>query len=160
MPVDAQGRFVESHPSDLRHPERQPVDPDTGRSRCVADSKSRPGERCLQPTVAGARVCHFHGGASPHVRRNARLRLAELVDPAIMTLGRAMAADDSDWSTRVRAAEAVLDRAGYPRRATIDVEVAREALVARIDTLAAEHALPASLPAPDTEPDSPSRSTS
>lgn len=80
--------------------------------------------------------CHLHGGASPGGRKQARLRLAELAQPAIATLARALADPEVPWPTRVRAAQDVLDRAGHPRRVDVDPEAAREMVVARLEALA------------------------
>ena len=69
--------------------------------------------------------------------RAARLRLAELVDPAIATLARAMVDPDARIRDRTRAADSVLDRAGYPRRLEVTSAEAHEELLARIAALKA-----------------------
>lgn len=57
--------------------------------RCRAMLTS--GERqCRNAPLLGAAVCRFHGGAAPQVRRAARLRLAELVEPAVEVLHHAL----------------------------------------------------------------------
>jgi hypothetical protein len=82
----------------------------------------------------GAGRCRLHGGSSPVAERNhARLRLIELVGPALSTLARVMVDEHAPAAARVRAAEAVLDRTGYPRRTEISVDEGREMLTARIE---------------------------
>lgn len=83
----------------------------------------------------GTGACRNHGGATPSARAAARLRLDELVGPAIATLARIIADPDVPASIRLRAAQDVLDRSGYPRRVDVDVDAAREQLVDRIVAL-------------------------
>lgn len=45
--------------------------------QCSAHSKQT-GERCRQPRVPGAAVCHYHGAASPQARAKAQERLRRL----------------------------------------------------------------------------------
>jgi hypothetical protein len=52
----------------------------------------------------------MHGAASPQAQRSARERLADLVDPSLEGLRKAIASGDHGHV--VRAAVAVLDRAG------------------------------------------------
>lgn len=78
--------------------------------------------------------CRNHGGAAPQVeQREARLRLTEMVGPALATLANVMLDPEATDSARVRAAEAVLDRSGYPRRAEVSIEEGRATLLARIE---------------------------
>ena len=104
------------------------------RRQCTARARST-GERCGNRPIPGGTVCRFHGGGAPAVRRRARLRLAELVDPAISTLARVMVKAEKD-SDKLRAAEAILDRAGHPRASRVEghvsVDDAREMLIQRI----------------------------
>lgn len=85
-----------------------------GWTLCTAHRSN--GELCNAPSMAGQRVCQAHGGASPQARRVANLRLLELVDPAIVTLAQIMMTGKLD-ADRVRAANSILDRAGYTRAA-------------------------------------------
>lgn len=107
-----------------------------GRRLCGA--KTRSGGTCAQPSMAGQRRCRLHGGASPQAKRKAALRLAELVDPAVATLARVMATGAKD-SDKLRAAEAILDRAGHPRASRVErtysPEEARELLLERLRAL-------------------------
>ena len=105
--------------------------------QCHAKAKQT-GNRCKNPAIHGGTVCRYHGGAASQVKRSARLRLAELVDPAIAALNVALNDDDVSTGDKLKAAEAVLDRAGYPRRTQVDVGDARERLAERIAQLRQE----------------------
>jgi len=80
----------------------------------------------------GVGSCRNHGGSTPNGRLAARLRLAELVQPAMATLARALTDPDVPWSVKQRSADSLLDRAGYPRRVDVDVDAQREGLVERL----------------------------
>jgi hypothetical protein len=77
----------------------------------------------------GSGRCSVHTGSTPSGRAAARLRLSELVGPAIATIARIIADPNAPSSVRLRAAQDVLSRAGYPARMDIDVDSARESLV-------------------------------
>lgn len=116
----------------------QPVDP-TARpeprydamNRLLCRARTRTGEQCNSPAMTGQRVCRMHGGATPQARNKARLRLAELVAPAIATLAREMASADKS-TDRLRAANSILDRAGWGRVSTVETADAREVLLERL----------------------------
>jgi hypothetical protein len=55
-------------------------------------------------------VCNLHGGKSPAVQAAARRRLLEAADPAAARLVELLESDDE--SVALRAAQAILDRAG------------------------------------------------
>lgn len=101
-----------------------------GRLLCKAKSQ-RTGQLCGAFAVTGMTVCYVHGGATPQARSKAKLRLAELVDPAIATLAREMVNADSS-ADRQRAANSILDRAGWGRVTTIEAGDARELLIQRL----------------------------
>lgn len=84
--------------------------------------------------------CHLHAGSSPSGKAAARLQLAELVPAAILTLGRTMTDPDAPAHAKVRASEAVLNRAGYPAKLEVDIEGARETLYERIQRAQREQA--------------------
>src|SRR5215467_10575732 len=88
--------------------------------KCRAHS-ARTGEPCKNWAIRGGKVCHFHGGAAEHVKFNARLRLDEMVVPALGELRKLIARADSD-SVRLSAIKDVLDRTGYklPERLETD----------------------------------------
>lgn len=99
-------------------------------NQCTATN--RQGKRCGKSAIPGGNVCRMHGGAAPQVQRKARIRLLELIDPAIATLAREMVSADRSGD-RQRAANSILDRAGMPRTvATPDSEVAKELLLERL----------------------------
>ena len=116
---------------------REVWDEALGQRRCVATAKST-STRCKRRPIAGGRVCKMHGAGAPQVKRSARLRLAELVDPAIVVLARTLVEPNVATSDKLRAVDAVLDRAGYPRRTQVDVGDARERLTERIAQLRQE----------------------
>lgn len=66
--------------------------------------------------------CRNHGGNLPNHRQNAMLRYAELHHAAMETFARAMVDPDVPWPSKIRAAENVEDRSGYPRRVEIDAD--------------------------------------
>ena len=107
-------------------------DPDDPR-RCTARSKQS-GERCRNWSAQGQKVCRFHGGGSPQAKRSARLRLAELVDPAIATLAKEMVQAETS-SDRQKAANSVLDRAGYGRTQRVELEDAQNILLEKLRQL-------------------------
>lgn len=107
------------------------IDLETGKPRCVARSKNT-GERCTKPPVPGTTVCRWHGGMAPQTKRKAALRLMELVDPAISTLAREMVNQNATAGERIRAAENILDRTGYPRKTEVDTETAKMQLLFRL----------------------------
>lgn len=78
-------------------------------SQCTARSKTS-GQRCRQPAIPGAVVCHYHGGAAPQVQNKAMERLLALQSPAIDTLCFLMRKRAKFPSTAYAAARDVLDR--------------------------------------------------
>ena len=104
---------------------RQPTD--DGHTHC----RKRAGFRTDH---VGIGTCHVHGGSTPNARKAARLRLAELVGPALAAVAQTLVDPDVKPSDRLRAAENVLDRAGYPRRTDVGqaAEDARETLYERL----------------------------
>lgn len=113
----------------------------TGR-QCSATTKLH-GRRCNRMAVVGAHVCELHGGASPMAKAQARKRLMMLVEPAFEMLIKAM--ESNDMKSGVRAAEIILDRAGFGPKATLQIQDERdnlanlstEELQARAERLAA-----------------------
>lgn len=80
----------------------------------------------------GVGSCRNHLGTTRDRRVSARLRMAELVPAAMATLARTVADENVAPSVRLRAAQDILDRAGYPRRVEVDVEQARDDLYGRL----------------------------
>lgn len=111
-----------------------------GSPRCQAQSKQS-GKQCARAATPGHRVCRSHGSGSPQARRAAALRLSDLVLPAIATFARVLANPDAKSSDKIRAAEAILDRAGYPRTTRAEQmssEEAKEILFQRLMELRGE----------------------
>lgn len=85
--------------------------------RCSATAK-RTGRQCEQYAINGGTVCHKHGGAAPQVKAKAEERIKALVNPALALIEEYLEhAGDPEYSVppavRLRAAESILDRAGY-----------------------------------------------
>lgn len=84
--------------------------------QCKAKAKST-GRRCKSPPIHGAVVCRKHGGSAPQVKKKARERFNDLVDPAINILAKAMVEaegrDDPVTTHAMAAAKDILDRAGH-----------------------------------------------
>lgn len=111
-------------------PARAPVEVSTrGNVRCGARRSN--GEPCRKWAIRGGTVCPTHGGSAPQVQRGAKLRLLELVDPAIARLAREM--DHAEFSSdRQRAANSILDRAGIVRQNGVEADLARALLIDRL----------------------------
>ena len=112
-----------------KKPDDEPRYRSDGARLCSA--KTTKGTPCKAPAMHGQRVCHKHGGAAPQARRAAKLRLMELVDPAIATLGREMMKAENSRD-RQSAANSILDRAGYGRAQQITTDDARSMLLHRL----------------------------
>ena len=69
-------------------------------------------QRCKKAAILGGVVCQTHGGGAPQVKKAARERLNDLIDPAINQLGRRVE-DRDNPALALRAAQDILDRAGY-----------------------------------------------
>lgn len=71
------------------------------------------GTPCARPPMKGQRRCHRHGGASPQARAVAQRRLAMAADYAIERLADVLEDPKASSADVIRAAVAVMDRAGY-----------------------------------------------
>jgi hypothetical protein len=80
------------------------------RQRCTAHL-SDGSRQCERWAINGSTVCATHGGRAPQVQKSARERLAELVEPALKGLHKAL--KSNDLPTIVRASQIVLDRCGF-----------------------------------------------
>lgn len=107
------------------------------RALCTAMSK-RSRETCNSPAMHGQRVCRMHGGSIPAAKNKARLRLAELVDPAITLLAREMNDGTNKSGEKQAAANSILDRAGWGRVQKIETADAKEQLIERLLQMQAE----------------------
>ena len=102
-----------------------------GRLLCRARRRGTD-ELCRGLAMQGSRVCRIHGGTAPQTMQKARLRLLELIDPAITTLAREMATAERSGDKQ-RAANSLLDRAGVPRVVkSPESDVARALLIERL----------------------------
>lgn len=100
------------------------------RKKCHA--RKRDGSQCQAWALPGASVCRLHGGGTAASMAKAKLRMMELVDPAIATIARIMADPTAKPADRLRAAENILDRAGIPRRMELDPDMARDILAQKL----------------------------
>lgn len=108
----------------------KPVDEPRFRAgQLLCHATNRAGNPCGSIAMRGQRVCRLHGGAAPAAKDRARLRLAALVNPAIATLGREMMNQANESADKQRAANSLLDRAGWGRTATIEVQDTRDRLL-------------------------------
>lgn len=87
-----------------------PLSVDTSR-QCTAHLRDGSGKRCRKPAVLGTTVCASHGGAAPQVKRSAKQKLAELIEPALA--GLRIALESNEISSIIKAAQIVLDRTGF-----------------------------------------------
>lgn len=93
--------------------------------QCSATLKLR-NQRCTRMAVVGSHVCALHGGSSPLAKALAKKRLMMLIEPAFEMLMRAM--ESNDMKSGVRAAEIILDRAGFGPQSTLRIEDERDNL--------------------------------
>jgi len=114
--------------------------------QCSATAKQT-GERRKRAPIVGGFVCDMHGGATPAVKQSARERLLAMVDPALDTLLRALQTgppctgcghvndqgeacvgcgrrDGDRHPVVLRAAQLVLDRAGFHPTMQLEVQSA------------------------------------
>ncbi len=123
----------DNHMNQIEGP-RQPLSTEktwNGSPRCTATSKQSQ-VQCKRASTPGMTVCLIHGSGTKRSKVAAARRLADLVDPAITRLTHLIDHADTD-AVRLRASEAVLDRAGFPRSVVIgDVDVAQEMLIAKL----------------------------
>lgn len=97
-----------------------PMQEVTPSKRCKANARTT-GDQCANPPMMGQEVCRMHGGSAPQARKAAALRLLELADPAISALAEVVK-DGEKGSDRVRAATAILDRAGLGPSSKVELE--------------------------------------
>lgn len=114
--------------------EKKPYITDPSR-QCTAKAKGT-GNRCGKYAIPGGTVCKNHGGAASQVKNKAKLRLLEMVDPALKELNRIMLTGADD-KVKLAAVKDILDRAGVPRQTetTVMVEDARDLLLLKLQEL-------------------------
>lgn len=95
--------------------------------RCPA---IRSGKRCRKPVIPGGTVCATHGGAAPQVKRRAKLRVLQLLDPALGQLARILANPD-DQRIGLAAIKIVTDLNGMSTRGDVDSTLAKAILMDR-----------------------------
>ncbi len=80
------------------------------RQRCTA-RLSNGSRQCERWAINGSNVCSTHGGRAKQVQRRAKERLAELIEPALTGLNKAL--ESNDLTAIVKASQIVLDRTGF-----------------------------------------------
>lgn len=99
-----------SPPIERKKKHNGPLSVDSSR-QCTAHARNGSGVRCRKPAVKGCTVCASHGGAAPQVKKAAKERLMELVEPALEGLH--IALKSGEIPSIVKAAQIVLDRTGF-----------------------------------------------
>lgn len=102
-----------------------------GQNRRLCTAHTSSGEQCRAPAMNGQRVCRIHGGSTPQARASAKLRILAQVDPALEKLAYEMEHAEKS-ADRIRAADSILDRAGYGRQAKVSYDDAKELLLERV----------------------------
>lgn len=93
------------------------------RVKCHATLARSNGERpCGNYAINGSTVCRFHGGATPQVKKKARERLMDMIDPAVTHLQKIIEKDTTSDADRLRAIQMLLDRTGYGIRSEVVIE--------------------------------------
>lgn len=90
--------------------------------RCIARSK-RTGTQCKRTALPGLNVCRTHGGGSKAAIAKSRAYLDQLAEPAIFQLQQILNDSKTAAPDRLRAIQMVLDRTGFGKRESLDVEV-------------------------------------
>mgnify|MGYP000882919237 CR=1 FL=1 len=97
--------------------------------RCIAHSKNSGAKvQCKNPPMRGSMVCRHHGGATPVARQAAKARLLAMCEPAFKVLQDCMEDPNAEWADKIRAANSVLDRAGFTAKAQLTVKHQQENL--------------------------------
>lgn len=98
------------------------LDPST--PQCTATSRGS-GKRCKLPAIKGGTVCRRHGGSAPQVKRAARERFNDLVDPMINITEKMMKdAEEGKLSVQEQLAlvKFVADRTGFVPGKTVNID--------------------------------------
>jgi hypothetical protein len=95
---------------------------DTKDRQCIAHSSSNDKERCKNFALRGMQVCRMHGGNSPSARQAAKVRLLAMCEPAFAVLHECMSDPNAEWADKIKAANSVLDRAGFSARQQVTVK--------------------------------------
>ena len=87
--------------------------------RCAGTCK-KTGLPCGNAPIRGGTVCTYHGAGAPQVKKKAKERLEELVDPAITRLVQLVEQTDNP-SVALGAVRDALDRAGLVKVEKVEV---------------------------------------
>jgi len=95
---------------------------DTTERRCIAHSTSNDKAQCKNFAVRGMQVCRMHGGATPTAKQAAKVRLLAMCEPAFEVLHQCMQDPNAEWADKIKAANSVLDRAGFTAKQQMTVK--------------------------------------
>lgn len=84
---------------------------------CMGDPDT--GQACEREAIPGTTMCARHGGTTKAMQAAAKMRLLYLVEPALRVLSKSLASGDEN--IRLKAALALLDRAGFHPHATLEI---------------------------------------
>lgn len=85
---------------------------------CLGDPIT--GEACNRYAIPGAGFCSDHGGTTKAMQTAAKTRLLYMVEPALRVLNKCMIS--GDLNVALKAAQIILDRAGFHPHATLEIE--------------------------------------
>lgn len=100
------------------------VVPADHKHRCTAHTTGT-GERCKNAAIKGGNVCRAHGGAAGQVRRSARQRFNDLVDPMIRithNLTDEALAGKLSAQERIALIKFIADRTGFVPGQAVSIE--------------------------------------
>lgn len=100
------------------------------RIKCKAHSQG--GKPCGNNPIPGGTVCRFHGGGAPQVIEAAKMRILELVDPALHAAAQQLK-EEEDPRVRSQAWRDILDRAGLAATKEVAVSGGVEVTIAGVD---------------------------
>lgn len=113
--------------TDTKTPEQMRQRANRTRTKCTATSR-RTGEPCKAWAIHGATVCRKHGGDLPQVKKAARERFNDLIDPMInIAAGLVKDAEEGRMThaDQMRLVTFLADRTGFGTKAEVTVEVKR-----------------------------------
>jgi hypothetical protein len=125
--------FCERHGGMLDSTTPESIRQKFDRPRLLCHATKSNGEPCKAYAIHGAKVCRRHGGNLPNVKKAARERMLEMVDPALAELKRIIEKPATSDADRLRAITLVLDRTGHGPKSEVTMEVkAYEGVIGRI----------------------------
>ena len=99
----------------------------------ICGAVTRKGTHCTREVEPGATRCTFHGARTPLGLRAARERLIAMAEPAFHVLMELMEDPEAEDEVKLKAAIAVLDRAGFGPKSTVVLDQRKDELAALSD---------------------------